>query len=51
MDEMWGVGNIFPALEHGDRIREVDIDILSSQLAMEQQFTALTNCRLGRLGE
>lgn len=33
MDETWGVGNIVPALEHGDRTCEVDIfDIPSMQL-------------------
>jgi hypothetical protein len=32
-DETWGARDIVPALEHGDRIREVDIfDIPSSQL-------------------
>jgi hypothetical protein len=32
MDETWGVGNIVPVLEHGDRTCEVDIfDIPSLQ--------------------
>ena len=50
--ETWGVDNIIAALEHNDRICELDLfDIPSSQLekvlaAMQQPFPALTRLRL-----
>jgi hypothetical protein len=49
----WGEGNIVAALEHGDRICEIDLfDMPSSQLdkvlpAMQRPFPVLTHLRLG----
>ena len=50
--KIWGMGNIIAALEHNDRICELDIfDAPSSQMkvlaAMQRPFPALTSLQLG----